>query len=122
MILALNTEFLNFSEFINGKTGQSAFAEAGFTIPNTKTLSNSNVFLQRKKSPSNSKLFVDAAAYQTVGDWGFLPSKDWITPWSTLLNSRVLNGDLDLKYALDSTQNETQTRIDEYYQNINVRV
>ena len=115
-------EAFEFIEFINGKTGQSAFAEAGFTIPNTKTLSNSNVFLQRKKSPSNSKLFVDAAAYQTVGDWGFLPSKDWITPWSTLLNSRVLNGDLDLKYALDSTQNETQTRIDEYYQNINVRV
>lgn len=115
-------EAFEFIEFINGKTGQSAFAEAGFTIPNTKTLSNSNVFLQRKKSPSNSKLFVDAAEYQTVGDWGFLPSKDWITPWSTLLNSRVLNGDLDLKYALDSTQNETQTRIDEYYQNINVRV
>ena len=115
-------EAFEFLEYINGKTGQTAFAEAGFTIPNTKSLSNSNVFLQKKKAPANSKLFVEAAAYQTVGDWGFLPSKDWITPWSTLLNSKVLNGDMDLKLALDQTQGETQKRIDEYYQFINVRV
>lgn len=108
-----------FIEYINGKEGQSSFTEAGFTIPNTKTLSNSEVFLQKRKSPANSKIFVDAASYQTVGDWGFLPSKDWITPWSTLLNSKVLNGEMDLKYALDSTQGATQKKIDEYYQNIN---
>lgn len=108
-----------FIEYINGKEGQSAFTEAGFTIPNTKTLSNSETFLQKRKSPTNSYLFVEAASYQTVGDWGFLPSKDWITPWSTLLNSKVLNGEMELKYALDSTQGATQLKIDEYYQNIN---
>lgn len=115
-------EAFEFLEFINGSVGQTAFAEGGFTIPNTKTLSNSNAFLQKKKSPANSKIFVNAAGYQTVGDWGFLPSKDWITPWSTLLNSKVLNGDMSLKDALDQTEAETQERVDEYYQLINVRV
>lgn len=112
-------EAFEFIEYINGKEGQSAFAEAGFTIPNTKTLSNSNAFLQPRKSPANSDLFVSAASYQTVGDWGFLPSKDWITPWATVLNSSVLSGSTPLKQALDSTQGASQKKIDEYYQKIN---
>lgn len=107
-----------FIEYINGVKGQTAFAEAGFTIPNTKTLSNSEVFLQSDKLPKNSKVFVEAAAYQTVGDWGYLPSKDWISPWANKLNSDVLNGKADLKTALDNSANETQTIIDNYYKNV----
>lgn len=114
-------EAFEFIEYINGKMGQTAFAEAGFTIPNTKSLSNSNAFLQKAKSPANSQIFVQAAGYQTVGDWGFLPSKDWITPWSTLLNSKVLNGDMELSDALNQTEAETQRRIEDYYKNINFK-
>ena len=98
--------------------GQTAFAEAGFTIPNTKTLSNSDVFLQPDKLPKNSKVFVEAAAYQTVGDWGYLPSKDWISPWANKLNSDVLNGISDLKTSLDNSKQETQQIIDGYYKDI----
>lgn len=107
-----------FIEYINGVEGQTAFAEAGFTIPNTKTLSNSDVFLQPDKLPKNSKVFVEAAAYQTVGDWGYLPSKDWISPWANKLNSDVLNGISDLKTSLDNSQVETQKIIDGYYKDI----
>ena len=115
-------EAFEFIEYINGVEGQSAFAEAGFTIPNTKTLSNSNVFLQKRKDPTNSIMFVDAAAYQTVGDWGFLPSKDWISPWANLLNTSVLNGDMTLVTACNASRERTQRIIDEYYQGINLRV
>ena len=107
-----------FIEYINGVEGQTAFAEAGFTIPNTKTLSNSDVFLQPDKLPKNSKVFVEAAAYQTVGDWGYLPSKDWISPWANKLNSDVLNGISDLKTSLDNSKQETQQIIDGYYKDI----
>ena len=107
-----------FIEYINGEKGQKAFAEAGFTIPNTKTLSNSESFLQSDKSPKNSKIFIDAAGYQTVGDWGYLPSKDWIQPWANVLNSDVLNGTKSLKDALDATEEETQKIIDKYYEKI----
>lgn len=107
-----------FIEYINGIEGQTAFAEAGFTIPNTKTLSNSDVFLQPDKLPKNSKVFVEAAAYQTVGDWGYLPSKDWISPWANKLNSDVLNGISDLKTSLDNSRQETQQIIDGYYKDI----
>jgi len=108
-------EAFKFIEYINGEKGQIAFAEAGFTIPNTKTLSNSEHFLQSDKMPYNSKVFVDAAAYQTVGDWGFLPSKDWISPWANRLNGDVLNGKTSLKDALDASKDETQKVIDNYY-------
>lgn len=108
-----------FIEYINGEKGQSAFAEAGFTIPNTKTLSNSDVFLQKDKKPLNSKIFVDAAEYQTVGDWGFLPSKDWISPWANILNGDVLNGRISLEQALNMSSKETQAIIDNYYKDIN---
>ena len=107
-----------FIEYINGEKGQTAFAEAGFTIPNTKSLSNSEVFLQSNKLPKNSQIFIDAASYQTVGDWGYLPSKDWIQPWAELLNGDVLNGKKTLKNALDEAEQETQNIIDKYYEKI----
>ena len=107
-----------FIEYINGEEGQIAFAQAGFTIPNTKTLSNSEYFLQSAKAPYNSEVFIEAAAYQTVGDWGFLPSKDWITPWANRLNGDVLNGNTPLKNALDASAAETQKVIDNYYSKI----
>ncbi len=115
-------EAFEFIEYINGLEGQSAFAEAGFTIPNTKSLSNSNVFLQKKKDPTNSIMFVDAASYQTVGDWGFLPSKDWISPWANLLNTKVLNGDMTLIDACNASRDTTQKIIDDYYKGINRKV
>ena len=63
-------------------------------------------------------MFVEAAAYQTVGDWGYLPSKDWISPWANKLNSDVLNGISDLKTSLDNSKQETQQIIDGYYKDI----
>ena len=104
-----------FIEFIAGETGQKAFAEAGFTIPNTMKLANSETFLQSDKYPKNSQIFVDAAYYQRTGDWGYLPSKAWINVWATDLNSDVLGGKMSLAGLRDKTSAETQEIIDAYY-------
>lgn len=107
-----------FIEYINGEEGQTAFAKEGYTIPNTKTLAASDAFLVRGAKPYNSKIFVDAAEYQKVGDWGFLPDKDWISIWATEFNSKVLSGETTLIESIERTKDRTQQKIDEYYKDI----
>lgn len=104
-----------FVEFLCGEVGQRAFAESGFTVPNTMELANSEVFLQSSQKPANAKVFVDAAYYQTVGDWGYLPSKAWINEWANDFNSDVLAGKMSLSALKAATQSATQGVIDNYY-------
>ena len=104
-----------FIEFLAGEEGQVKFAEAGFTIPNTMELANSEVFLQSEQNPKNSQIFVDAAYYQRTGDWGYLPSKAWINEWANPLNSDVLGGEMTLEELKEKTATNSQKVIDSYY-------
>ncbi|MBO4572330.1 MAG: sugar ABC transporter substrate-binding protein [Clostridia bacterium] len=104
-----------FIEYMAGPEGQTGFAEAGFTIPNTMELSNSEVFLQPSQKPANSSIFVDAAYYQRTGDWGYLPSKAWINEWANDLNNKVLLGTMTLKQLENKHAAETQRIIDAYF-------
>ncbi len=104
-----------FVEFLTGPVGQAAFAEAGFTIPNTMEMSGSEVFLQSDQKPANAQVFVDAAYHQTVGDWGYLPSKAWINEWANDFNSKVLSGSMSLEKLEELTKDATQKIIDNYY-------
>ena len=108
-------EAWKFIEFLSGPVGQTAFAEAGFTIPNTMELSNSETFLQSDKNPKNSQIFVDAAYYQRTGDWGYLPDKAWINTWANNLNNDVLGGHMSLIDLKNTSYQETQELIDKYY-------
>lgn len=104
-----------FVEYLCGEVGQKTFAEAGFTVPNTMELANSEVFLQSNQKPANAKVFADAAYYQTVGDWGYLPSKAWINEWANDFNADVLAGLMTLSALKTATQAATQGVIDNYY-------
>lgn len=104
-----------FIEFMAGDYGETKFAEAGFTIPNTIALSESETFLQSDQRPKNSRIFVDAAYYQRSGDWGYLPSKAWINEWANDLNNDVLGGKMTLQQLRDLHAADTQTIIDNYY-------
>ncbi len=104
-----------FVEYLCGEAGQKVFAETGFTVPNTMELANSEVFLQSDQKPANAQVFVDAAYYQTVGDWGYLPSKAWINEWANDFNDDVLSGKMTLSALQAATQDATQSVIDNYY-------
>ena len=104
-----------FIEFMAGAKGEKAFAEAGFTVPNTMELADSETFLQTGKKPANSKIFVEAAYYQRTGDWGYLPNKAWINEWATDLNNKVLLGTMSLEQLKDAHAADTQKIIDDYY-------
>lgn len=108
-----------FIEFMAGEEGETRFAEAGFTIPNTVALSESDVFLQPGQKPANSKLFVEAAYYQRTGDWGYLPSKAWINEWANELNDDVLMGQMSLLELKNKREASTQAIVDGYYSKLN---
>lgn len=104
-----------FLEFICGEVGQTEFAKAGFTVPNTMELAESEVFLQPNQKPANAKVFSDAAYYQTVGDWGYLPSKAWINDWANDFNSKVLSGSMSVSELQSAVEEKTQETINNYY-------
>lgn len=85
-----------FIEFCGSEEGQTLQAEAGFAIPLQKDLAHSEVFLQSNQNPRNSKIFLDATAYETAGDWWYLTDKKWIDSWANKLNSFVRNGKMTM--------------------------
>ncbi len=97
-------------EYLAGPEGQTAQAETGYCIPNQMSISKTEVFLQSDKKPSNSEVFVKAAAYEEAGDWTYLPDSLWIDQWSTVLNNEVRNG----KKTLTQFFSEVTDRTDSY--------
>lgn len=81
-----------FLEFIGGSEGQLAQSESGFAIPSQKSLAKTDSFLQPGRNPRNATVFVDAAEYETPGDWWYLADKLWIDDWAGVLNGDVRNG------------------------------
>ena len=104
-----------FLEYLAGPTGQQATAEAGFNLPNQISLANSSAFLQQDKKPANSVVFIEAATYQHVGDWGYLKDKLWIDPWAGELNGNVLNGVTSLDQFFAMYQDVTDEYLRTHY-------
>ena len=96
-----------FMEFLAGPEGQTATAESGFNLPNQISVSNTEAFLQTNKSPANSIVFVEAANYQTEGDWAYLVDNKWIDIWSGTLNGSVLDGDMTIDEFFANFQKAT---------------
>ena len=76
-------------KYIAGTPGQTSQAEAGFCIPNQIDIAKTDVFLQPTQAPLNAQVFVDAAQYETPGDWWYLKDADWIDDWANCLNNEV---------------------------------
>ena len=107
-----------FIEFCGSATGQAEQAKAGFAIPLQKNLANSDVFLQKNQMPKNSKIFLNATAYEQAGDWWFLKDNKWIDAWANKLNGSVRNGDTTFQQFFESTEySNTFGLLEKYTQN-----
>ena len=76
-------------KYIAGEPGQTSQSLAGFCIPNQVDIAKSDTFLQPTLAPKNAQVFVDAAQYETPGDWWYLKDGNWITKWADCLNKEV---------------------------------
>jgi multiple sugar transport system substrate-binding protein len=93
-----------FLEYIGGSIGQIEQSKSGFAIPSQMDLANTEDFLQSDQNPKNSVIFLDAAYYQTPGDWWYLRDNQWIDPWAGLLNGSVRNGETTLTQFYNSSE------------------
>ena len=97
-----------FLRYVAGEEGQTMQSEKGFCIPNQIELANSDVFLQPDQDPKNSIVFVEAAAYETPGDWWYLPDGKWIDDWANDLNSKVREGEMTVNELFTNNNKKTQ--------------
>lgn len=98
-----NASFM-FLEYIGGSIGQIEQSRSGFAIPSQMDIAMTEDFLQSNQNPKNSIIFVEAAKYQTPGDWWYLRDKQWIDPWAGLLNGSVRNGETTLTEFYNSSE------------------
>lgn len=86
----------DFLRWMVGEEAQAIKASYGF-IPNQA--SQVDGFYQKldPNGARNAKTFVEAAAYETPGDWWYMINNNWIDVWSSPLNSMVRNGTLTIE-------------------------
>lgn len=107
-------EAFKFIEYMSGPEGQAKQAESGFNIPNQKSVSQTEVFLQSDKMPHNAIVFVRAAEYQRAGDWNYLSDKLWIDQWADYLNDEVRNGKNNLTDFFNEVTDRTNKVLEKY--------
>lgn len=103
-----------FLRYVAGEEGQTMQSEKGFCIPNQIELANSDVFLQPDQDPKNSIVFVEAAAYETPGDWWYLKDGKWIDDWANDLNYEVREGKMTVNKLFGDNNKTTQEALYAY--------
>ncbi len=104
-------------KYVAGAPGQTAQAERGFCIPNQIEIAKTDVFLQPDKAPKNAQVFVDAAQYETPGDWWYLKDGLWIDNWADCLNKEVRENTKTVTQLFDTWKQPTQTKLYTYTYN-----
>lgn len=84
-----------FVRWMVSEEAQSIKASYGF-IPNQEEKAQSFYDALDKNGQKNLKVFVEAAKFETPGDWWYMIDRDWIAVWSDPLNQIVRNGKLSL--------------------------
>ncbi len=51
--------------------------ELGFSIPNFKSMANTDLFLQPGQKPQHAEVFIKAAENENPGLWTYLPNGKW---------------------------------------------
>jgi len=72
-------------KFLAGVEGQKLGTELGFQIPTFKSMSNTDLFLQKGQKPEHAEVFIKAAEGQRPGSWTLTPN----TKWLDVFNQRI---------------------------------
>jgi multiple sugar transport system substrate-binding protein len=98
-------------EFLSGPEGQTAQAKTGFQIPNQKSLSRTQVFLQPGRPPAHAAVFVEAAGYQQAGPQTRTPDDEW---WKRVHEALApaYRGEVPAADAIKRARKEIQEALD----------
>jgi len=65
-------------KFLAGPEGQKLGTELGFQIPTFKSMSNTDLFLQKGQKPEHAEVFIKAAEGEKPGSWTLTPNSKWL--------------------------------------------
>jgi ABC-type sugar transport system, periplasmic component len=99
-------------KFLAGEEGQKLGTELGFQIPTFKSMSNTDVFLQKGQKPEHAEVFIKAAQDEKPGTWTLTPNGKWLDTFNQRISKlwndnqpadKVLN---DMKPEVDKALKE----------------
>jgi multiple sugar transport system substrate-binding protein len=105
-------EAWRFIEFLASVEGQTEQTKLGFCVPIYKSLSYSDLFLQKDQKPASAEVFLLAAENQIPTPNTWLPDILW---WDTLSGkmSNIWRGRITAKDALTEAREEIQAALEE---------
>lgn len=94
-------EAYKFIEYLESAAVQKKLLETGLGVPVLKSLQNDYISSSSEYLPKNRASMIEAAEYETVGDWAYLEDGDWVDTWSSELNTDVRNGEKTVEDFLE---------------------
>ncbi|MDT8719141.1 sugar ABC transporter substrate-binding protein [Clostridium sp. 19966] len=104
-------------KFLAGPDGQKLGTQLGFQIPTFKSMSNTDLFLQKGQKPEHAEVFIKAAQDEKPGTWTLTPNSKWLDTFNQRINNlwegkgtaeKVLN---DMKPEIDKQLKEGNPEI-----------
>lgn len=104
-------------KFLAGAEGQKLGTELGFQIPTFKSMSNTDLFLQKGQKPEHAEVFIKAAEGERPGSWTLTPNSKWLDTFNQRITKlwegkgtaeKVLN---DMKPEIDKALKEGNPEI-----------
>lgn len=92
---------------------QAIRASYGF-VPNQATEVDAFYNSLDPENKRNLDAFVNAADYETPGDWWYMVNKDWIDVWAGPLNGDVRNGKLSYDEFFDRYVRDANNEVEKY--------
>lgn len=98
-------------EFLSGPEGQAVQARTGFQIPNQKSLSRTEVFLQPNLRPAHPEVFIEAAEYQQAGFPTLTPDHEWFDIMQRELGP-AYRGEKRVRDVIRTIEDDVQAALD----------
>ena len=104
-------------EFLTGPEGQRVQAPTGFQIPNQRSLSRTEIFLQSDQPPANAEVFLEAARTQDAAPPTRTPNDKW---WATLHQALgpAYRGEVTVRDAVNGAREEVQAALDQAWRTL----
>lgn len=97
----MHEQSYKFIRWMISEEAQGIKAQYGF-IPNQETQISKFYDKLDPNGTKNLGAFVNAARYETPGDWWYMVDRDWIDIWANPLNSKVRYGEMTLQQYFDT--------------------
>jgi multiple sugar transport system substrate-binding protein len=99
-------------KFLAGEEGQKLGTELGFQIPTFKSMSNTDLFLQKGQKPEHAEVFIKAAEAEKPGEWTLTPNNKWLDTFNQKI-AKLWEGKATAQQVLNDMKPEVDKALKE---------